>query len=515
MKYGLHSSQARKKYKIKDTISSIMELQVIRGDVEKFVRAMDTEVYMNWAGLKDEMNTAAIFEKYGRIFESDVLASIKKMMSDSPDEESRKFRYLEHVLTSGHMEQEVKDLTDKKNTLESKLNVEVRGEKIPYRLASVKMVNEDDRELRNDIYRARNDAVDEINVILEKRMNKLHEISRSLGYDNYAHMFSTIKKMDIDWLDRELDVLISATDNIYREKLGGLLDGIGVKLEDAEKHDISYILRAKTFDKHFKKENAVPTLKKTLIGMGIDLANQKNVVLDDEERPKKSPRAFCAPLEVPDRVMLVVMPMGGPGDYDTLFHEAGHAEHYANVRRDEEMEYKYLGDNSVTESYAFLLQYLNINEAWLKNNIGLSHDILAEYQDFGYTKKLFFLRRYAAKLKYELELHRKGLEGMDDAYKRTLESVLGFKHPGNNYLVDLDDGIYTAQYLRAWLFEAQLRHDMEDKHGHDWFLKKSAGDELKSLWAHGQEYDVRELAGQMGYELGSRELTDDLKANLS
>ena len=58
---------------------------------------------------------------------------------------------------------------------------------------------------------------------------------------------------------------------------------------------------------------------------------QANVELDLEERPTKSPRAFCAPIEVPGRVVLVIQPIGGPDDWLALFHEAGHTEHFAHT----------------------------------------------------------------------------------------------------------------------------------------------------------------------------------------
>ena len=45
----------------------------------------------------------------------------------------------------------------------------------------------------------------------------------------------------------------------------------------------------------------------------------------------KSPRAFCAPIEVPGKVMLVIQPIGGKDDWEALFHEAGHTEHYAHT----------------------------------------------------------------------------------------------------------------------------------------------------------------------------------------
>ena len=54
----------------------------------------------------------------------------------------------------------------------------------------------------------------------------------------------------------------------------------------------------------------LPALEATLSDLGIDLRAQENVHLDLEERPRKTPRAFCAPIEVPGRVMLVIQPIG-------------------------------------------------------------------------------------------------------------------------------------------------------------------------------------------------------------
>ena len=60
--------------------------------------------------------------------------------------------------------------------------------------------------------------------------------------------------------------------------------------------------------------------------------------LDLDARPSKSPRAFCAPIEVPGKVMLVIQPIGGKDDWEALFHEAGHTEHYAHMSADLPME---------------------------------------------------------------------------------------------------------------------------------------------------------------------------------
>src|SRR4030095_7629836 len=147
----------------------------------------------------------------------------------------------------------------------------------------------------------------------------------------------------------------------------------------------------------------VETLERTLAGLGIDLRSQSNVTLDLEQRPSKSSRAFCSPVHVPNEVYLVISRKGGRDDYAALFHEAGHTEHYANVDSELPFEFRYLGDNSVTEGFAFLLEHLTEDPSWLAFAPGDADG--DRYLEYVRASKLVFLRRYAAKLTYELELH--------------------------------------------------------------------------------------------------------------
>src|SRR5256885_763315 len=101
----------------------------------------------------------------------------------------------------------------------------------------------------------------------------------------------------------------------------------------------------------FPQDKMLPALQKTLEDLGVDLRRQENVELDVEKRPQKTPRAFCAPIEVPGRVVLVIQPVGGPDDWRALFHEAGHTEHFANTSPDLPIEWRRLGGHAGTEGW--------------------------------------------------------------------------------------------------------------------------------------------------------------------
>jgi oligoendopeptidase F len=493
----------------------MLELDKVRSDLEDFSTEMGREWYLNLAGFKEELNQSAIYERYKHLFTKELTLSVKEKRERASGEQERKLRYLQEFFVSNYLEMAVKHLTDRAETMKSKETVTVNGERIPFRLAAVKIANGPNREVRSRLFHARNEVIsDKINVVLEERMQKLHDVSRELGYENYMTLFRDVKGMDFHDLEVTMEELTSQTESIYRARMNEAFPAkVGVGLEDAEKHDIAFFFRAKEFDKFFKKERLLETLKKTLASMGIFLEEQGNIQVDTEERPKKSPRAFCVGIKVPDDVRLVLMPKGGHDDYAALLHETGHAEHFGCASRDLAVEYRRLGDNSVTESFAFLLEYSTIDENWLKQFIDTEN--VAEYLDFAYLHKLYFLRRYSAKLSYETKLHTLGLEGMDKTYKTTLEKALKFKHPRSHYLIDVDDGFYCAQYLRAWIFEAQLRAKLEQKFGEGWFNNPEAGRFLRGLWAKGQKYDVMELARMLGYSgLDIKPLTVQLRKRL-
>ena len=70
----------------------------------------------------------------------------------------------------------------------------------------------------------------------------------------------------------------------------------------------------------------------------------------------------------------------------------------------------------MTESFAFLLEHLTEDREWLRARLGLEDP--ERVVDHSRAVKLIFLRRYAAKLAYELALHgpAPSLEEMPSRY---------------------------------------------------------------------------------------------------
>ena len=154
-------------------------------------------------------------------------------------------------------------------------------------------------------------------------------------------------------------------------------------------------------------------------------------------------------------MILVIKPQGGPDDWRSLFHEAGHTEHFAHTSASLSPEEKRLGDNAVTEGWAMLLEHLTFDPVWLERRLDFPRPY--EFAAEGAASLLWYVRRYCAKLIYELEFHAApDVTAMRPRYVELLSDALKVTPSDTDYLADIDEGFYSSQYLRAWAFEAQL-----------------------------------------------------------
>ena len=113
--------------------------------------------------------------------------------------------------------------------------------------------------------------------------------------------------------------------------------------------------------------------------------------------------------------------------------------------------------------------------------------------------KLWFLRRYAAKLEYELILHDTGpVSRCAEVYRELLARATLVDWPHELSLADVDPFFYAGRYLRAWIFEAQLRQHLREHFDEEWYRNDRTGPFLLALWQQGQRQTVEELAAELG-----------------
>jgi hypothetical protein len=479
----------------------MLDLEAYSAQAQRFVSALDREYYLHFAGHKERYEIERIYEGSADLFGRPVVAELRdRLGAAASDDERRRLRHLLKLAVEGTIGHATRRQEAALAEREGSLEVRVNGRSEPYRQAAITQANEPDPERRAQIEQARLDVLaSDLNPFHLQIVEQAHGLAQELGWASYRAMHEELRAVDLAALERQTSRFSAATEGRYRELVEPELRAqTGIGLDELRRSDLPYFFRAREYDRLFPAERLIEALERTLVGLGIELRAQANVTLDLEQRPGKSPRAFCASVRVPEEIYLVIPRKGGVDDYAALFHESGHTEHYAAVDPGLPFEFRHLGDNSVTEGFAFLFEHLIEDPHWLRL-------VLGEPDSRGYlayvrASKLIFLRRYAAKLAYELELHAgsRPLADMPELYARHLSEAVGVEWPQISYLADVDEGYYVASYLRAWAFEARLRRVLRERFGEEWFTRREAGDFLRSLWRDGQRLGPEELLAQNG-----------------
>ncbi len=459
---------------------------------ETFSTEVTREYYLNSSGKKDELSLRPIFDAHAWLFERETVDSL--LASPRKD---RRYPELLRFSVEGYLEQAAASLTEELAQRETSDTVKWEGRDLPYRSIPPVLMNEPDAARRHELESLRAGLTAAQNPLREQRWDVIYARTHELGFPDYEQMVDRLGRLHLRDLSASMSSFLWGTEGTYRERLDANLRAVGVDPALAERSDMGFMFRSPRFDPWFTKERMLPALEETLVGLGIDPRQQSNVIVDAEARPRKSPRAFCAPIRIPQEVMLVIYPHGGQDDYRALFHEAGHAQHFAGTDALLPFAERGLGDNSVTEGFAFVLEHLVYNPEWLRRRLGLKDT--ADYMAFSRFHLLYMLRRYAAKLQYERDLHSgDNVRSRAKRYADLLTAALGVRHSPEDYLSDLDDAFYCARYLRAWILQAQVRRRLEDLWGGDWFEQPEAGTMLRGLWSGGQRFTAEELLAELG-----------------
>ncbi len=484
-----------------------MKAERLRARGERLCEELGRESYRAGAGLTTESHFAEIFGRFADLADEGAVES------------ARGHRELLEWVVDNRVGRAVAALDDRHHAWEARAAITLPGgETLPYQRASIAIANEADRGRRLAIDAARRAAQGEPVAIRRERLGIERALLESLGLGDAVAARCALSGIPLDALGEACGRFLAGTADLYRDSLReALRRELGIAPGEADRADSVYLFRGAGYDEFFPGPELLAIARRQLAEMSLDATAGGRIRYDTEDRERKRSRAFCAPARVPDEVYLVIRPFGGQTDYRAFWHELGHAQHFANAARGLPFEHRWLGDNSVTEGYAMLFEHMVLAPPWLARYARLAGERCRDFVRFQALAHLGMLRRYAAKLRYELELHRAPtLEAGTEAYAPHLTEATGFRYWPEDALLDLDDGFYAARYLRAWQLEARLAASLRERYDEDWFRNPRCGPFLLDLFARGQRDDAAALAhGMLGRQLDFAPLIERVETALA
>ncbi|MBA2688129.1 MAG: hypothetical protein H0U64_08505 [Gemmatimonadaceae bacterium] len=482
-------------------------LDRLRERGQAFTEEISREGYLAYSGLKASADLQSIYEKYRDVLNEDSLALTLESFRNAKagTDEHRSSRALLEWQVEAQASRQLAALDEREIEWEGSAVVRTRyGEEISYQAAPIEIANSSDRDRRLAIDDARAEVVEtEHSPLRLERLQREKEIIEQIGIaPGYNGTFEALTGISLSSLASECAAFLRDTEPMWSDVLPDVLrKSLGLKVGEATRADAIALLRASQFDAAFPGASMEETIRRQMDEMGIDATANGRVIFDVGDRPGKRSRAFCSPVEVPDEVYLVLRPHGGQSDYTTFLHELGHALHFAYARRDYPFEFRWLGDNSVTESYAMLLDHRMQDRGWLLRYTGLGSTHVDEFLRSAGFEELHFLRRYCAKLLYEVQVYSGDLDWrqMPDLYAETLTSATSFKYRPVDAFIDMDPRFYSARYLRAWQLQSVVDESLVNNFDIDWFRNPGAGPWLvRELLAEGQRETADEIAQRAG-----------------
>ena len=282
--------------------------------LERFLAQYMEAVYRQLAGLDEEMGLAAIYAEHGDLFSTAAIDALRER-SAKDDEAGREARELLAFAVQQHAAAAVADLTERIEVAEAQAVIIWQGEPIPYRQVPNRAADIANRIARNALYDSYLEAVEAINPLREEKLAAVREAVRGLGYADVPAMVAATAGFDPDALAAEMRLFLAESETVYFAALRRFLAEIDIEQGDASKVDLEHVIRGEGWDRWFEAHRMLPAFRATLNGLGIDIDAQPSILLDIEPRPQKSARAFCAAVNVPNDVRLVIQPRGGWDDY--------------------------------------------------------------------------------------------------------------------------------------------------------------------------------------------------------
>ncbi len=475
------------------------------------MQEISREYYEAHAGLKATAELRAIYDRHAAILGRDALELVVEELRAAPPgtNEHRSARLLTDWLTESQSARELTSLDERQIAWEGSAVVRLPdGREVPFERAAIDMANATDRRERLLIEAGRAKLVErELSPLRRERFERERDITELLGLaTDYNGTFELLSGISLSDLRESCERFLRDTEAMWADVLPGFLRRrLGIKPGDATRADALALFRAREFDAAFPGPAMEVGVTRQVREMGIDPLAGGRIRLDTGERAGKRSRAFCAPVRIPEEVYLVLRPHGGQTDWNTFLHELGHALHFAYMRPDLPMEYRWLGDNSVTESYAMLFDHFMQDSRWLARYTGLADDV-EEFVRAAAFEELHFLRRYTAKLIYETELYGGGTrwEALPDLYVQRLTAATTFRYDPSDAFVDVDPRYYAARYLRAWQLQALIAETLTERYDMDWWRNPRAGPWVcGTLFGEGQ----RELADELAQRVAGKPLS--------
>jgi hypothetical protein len=485
--------------------TSVRSPQEYESRLRAYYRDEGEEVRAVRVGEKEVSELAAILESYADLFTRAQLDALREAEALAEGDE-RLYR-LRMTCEQGIVEARTAEEQDALENALLEARVTFEGDEMTLRSADAKLAllpdfgqREELGELAQELDASFNDQRRELLAVRDDLEADLSGEPNAVARNDAQKQISL---RELEGVLRRVADDVAAEFELLRERWFQRLLGPPRSPLPGSMH-LRWLRRLSPLESTYPKERSIEVCVDTVRALGFDLDATRNIRLDLEDRPQKSPRACVIASDAPEIVHLITRAQGGLSDYKSFLHEAGHALHYAGVGPELSYTFRNISrDHALTEIYSYIVESITREPGWHALHFGLSDAEAEENAEATRFLEVLMYRRYAAKLRYELGFwdafpSEQGTSSRD--YAPLLTTATGLRYDQRGHLSDMDSGFYSADYLRAWIRSAQLQVHLHREVGEDWWRSTGTGEILRGLFAEGTRPSTEEIARRLGFD---------------
>ncbi|MEV4715116.1 hypothetical protein [Micromonospora sp. NPDC049374] len=318
---------------------------------------------------------------------------------------------------------------------------------------------------------------------LEAQQRRLAVVTAA-GYRDLIDYADRVQRHDLGRLEREARGFLDATRARY--------ESIWRPLFAAGSFSVAQLIGAArtTFADPVDLATCLPLLHALVGELGLEFTPR--IRLDLDARPGKVPGAYCLPVRVPDDIVVAVSAAGGVGDCRPLFHEVGHALHFAYTGPELPVDGRRMGDEGLVEGWGVVTENMFLHHGWLHRSFpartaaALGHDTA--------QRLLIVTRAQCVRLLFAVDAARRPAAPAElrSRYDQLAAEHLGARPGPIEYLDVLCGDFVSATRLRSWEFGTSIAGLLAHEIGPDWPGDPRAGRWLREHWRVGVTHTAAE-----------------------
>lgn len=479
--------------------------RAIQYDLEDLLRELSTQCLGIKRGLKQEQQTGAIYASHPVATDLESILWLKSfaMGQADPDIKERAMRtYFACVGQFLRMDLLLRDQALAQFMVEAKVQVDSQS----VSLAEMEgwLMSQEDFSTREAMLVGARPLFHKASLIKAKIWEGLSSIlQEDFGYKGYLEFYEEKKKLDLAALAAECVELLDTTRQHYTQRVIPWIESrLGMPAAGVSHLHMLRLMQSDSLAIATGEGETLKAVKALLEGLGFEGVLGSRIHLDAKPREGKAALSRCVPLRVPHEIHVTLKPLGGLSDLEAAFHELGHALQLAHADPNLEYPYRHLPRSyALTECFGFLMEGVARDPEFLAFHEALSEKEAEALYVERSAKRIYVIRRYAGKLLFEREFLAQAHWCDWSGYPRWLGLATSMGYEPCEALLDLEEEIYSADYLRAWAGEVLLRAHLRKTFGSRWFMSKEAGEFLRSLWLRGERLGLEEVLSSLGLEM--------------